>query len=92
MNIEELVELTLEYDGEDPVVLRPFGDHEGQGFGLGTGSAAGRLTGDVRWANFPRRREDGVFLPDIRGVIATPEGPVLWAGPAPLRRQRPVLR
>ena len=78
MHLQKLTDLTLTYDGEDPVVVRPFGPHEGQGFGLGTGSAAGRLAGDVRWANFPRRREDGAFLPDIRGVIATAEGPVLW--------------
>ena len=78
MRVEQLVELTLEYDGDDPVIVRPFGGQGGQGFGTGTGRATGRLTGEVRWANFPRRREDGVFLPDIRGVVVTSDGPVLW--------------
>ena len=78
MRIEELAELTLRYDGDDPVIVRPYGENERQAFGSGTGLATGRLTGEVRWSNFPRRREDGVFLPDIRGVIATDDGPVLF--------------
>jgi hypothetical protein len=78
MRVEELVVLTLEYDGDDPVVVRPFGGQEGQGFGTGTGRATGRLSGGVRFANFPRRREDGVFLPELRGVLTTEQGPVLW--------------
>jgi len=29
------------------------------------------LQGTVRWANAPRRREDGVWTPNLRGVIRT---------------------
>jgi hypothetical protein len=32
------------------------------------------LRGSVRWANYPRRREDGVWTPDLRGVIRTEDG------------------
>lgn len=41
-----------------------------QMFGRGEGSIdwAGR-TGQIEWTNFPPRRPDGVYLPDITGVI-----------------------
>lgn len=79
MQVEELCELHLRYDEDGVVVARPFGpDGEGQAFGMGTGRAEGRISGTVRWANFPRRRSDGVFLPDIRGAIATADGDVLF--------------
>lgn len=78
MRIERIAELTLEYDADDPIVLRPYGGNEGRAFGTGTGRAVGRLEGQLRWSNFPRRREDGVFLPDIRGVVDTSGGAVLW--------------
>lgn len=32
------------------------------------------LAGAARWANFPRRREDGVWTPNLRGVITTEDG------------------
>jgi Protein of unknown function (DUF3237) len=55
--------------------LRPFGHAEGAGFGWGEGSVSGPvLEGTVRWANFPRRREDGVWTPNLRGVIRTVDG------------------
>jgi hypothetical protein len=33
-----------------------------------------KLGGMVAWANHPRRREDGVWLPDVHGSIATADG------------------
>jgi hypothetical protein len=53
---------------------RPYGGEEGLGFGQGDGEVSGDLAGSVAWANYPRRREDGVWTPNLRGTIATREG------------------
>jgi hypothetical protein len=53
---------------------RPYGGEEGLGFGQGDGTVSGELEGSVLWANFPRRREDGVWTPNLRGTITTREG------------------
>jgi hypothetical protein len=53
---------------------RPYGGEEGLGFGRGDGEVSGDLIGSVAWANSPRRREDGVWTPNLRGTIATREG------------------
>jgi hypothetical protein len=47
---------------------------EGLGYGRGEGTVGGHLTGRVDWANFPRRREDGVWTPNVRGVITLEDG------------------
>ncbi|HEY7793970.1 MAG TPA: hypothetical protein VIA10_08200, partial [Gaiellaceae bacterium] len=55
--------------------VNPFGTAERAGFGWGDGTVSGDLLrGGVRWANFPRRREDGVWTPNLRGVITTRDG------------------
>lgn len=53
---------------------RPFGGAEGAGFGDGDGEITGELTGSLIWANYPRRREDGVWTPNLRGRILTQAG------------------
>ena len=53
---------------------RPYSGEEGLGFGQGDGQVSGDLVGSVAWANYPRRREDGVWTPNLRGTIATREG------------------
>jgi hypothetical protein len=53
---------------------RPYGGEEGLGFGQGDGEVSGDLDGTVAWANYPRRREDGVWTPNLRGTIATRGG------------------
>ena len=53
---------------------RPYSGEEGLGFGQGEGSVSGELEGVVVWANYPRRREDGVWTPHLRGTISTPAG------------------
>jgi hypothetical protein len=56
---------------------RPYGsdeDSEAIGFGSGDGSVSGAIEGDVSWANSPRRRQDGVWTPNLRGVITTADG------------------
>ena len=56
---------------------------EGQSFLLVEGGCEGRLRAVLRAANFPRRRTDGVFTPDFRGVLETGDGAVIlfeWWG------------
>jgi len=73
MRLEPLFRVSMRYtDGE---WMHPFGTAEASGFGWGEGSVSGDvLHGSVRWANYPRRREDGVWTPDLRGVIRTEDG------------------
>lgn len=55
--------------------ITPFGDAESAGFGWGEGTiSGGALQGRVRWANYPRKREDGVWTPNLRGVLFTEDG------------------
>jgi hypothetical protein len=57
---------------------RPYGaredGEEALGFGQGEGAVIGELEGKVVWANYPRRRQDGVWTPNLRGVITLPDG------------------
>jgi hypothetical protein len=51
----------MRYD--DAAWIRPFGSEEGAGFEWGEGTASGDvINGSVHWANYPRRREDGVQI------------------------------
>ncbi len=61
------------------------GEHgvEGQGFLIVDGRAEGRVGGRLRAANYPRRRVDGTFTPDFRGVVETDDGATVlftWHG------------
>jgi hypothetical protein len=47
---------------------------EGLGFGHGDGEVTGEIDGTLFWANYPRRRQDGVWTPNLRGVITTHDG------------------
>ena len=57
---------------------RPYGsdgsDEEGLGFGHGDGVVTGEIEGKLVWANYPRRRQDGVWTPNLRGVITATDG------------------
>jgi len=53
---------------------RPYAGEEGLGFGQGDGEVSGELDGALVWANYPRRREDGVWTPNLRGTITTRDG------------------
>jgi hypothetical protein len=57
---------------------RPYGtggeDSEGLGFGHGDGEVTGELEGKLAWANYPRRRQDGIWTPNLRGVITLADG------------------
>ena len=52
----------------------PHGDGEGFGFGQGNGQVSGEIEGEMVWANYPRRRQDGVWTPNLRGVISARDG------------------
>lgn len=74
MRVEPLFEMELDYE-DGFFVLAPYGGAEGAGYGSGRGRVKGeRVTGDVRWSNHPRRREDDVLMPDAHGVIETEDG------------------
>lgn len=47
---------------------------EAIGFGQGVGELSGEVEGSLVWANFPRRRQDGVWTPNLRGCITTRQG------------------
>ena len=57
---------------------RPYGsrdeDEEALGFGHGDGSVSGEIEGELVWANYPRRRQDGVWTPNLRGMIRARDG------------------
>jgi hypothetical protein len=50
------------------------GDEEALGFGHGDGTVTGEIEGGVVWSNYPRRRQDGVWTPNLRGRIALSDG------------------
>lgn len=57
--------------------------NEGQSFLIAEGRTTGQVSGRLRAANFPRRRVDGVLLPDFRGVLEVDDGAVVmftWHG------------
>jgi hypothetical protein len=49
-------------------------DDEALGFGHGDGTVSGEIEGKLVWANYPRRRQDGVWTPNLRGMITARDG------------------
>ena len=75
MELEYLCRMEFKYGEGGFTQLTPFGGTEGQGYGVGVGVVKGeRLEGSLRWSNTPRRRSDGVLLPDTDGLIETMDG------------------
>jgi len=73
MHVDRFCSMDLKYT--DFHMARPYGNESGLGWGGGEGTATGeQLSGAARWSNQPRRRGDGVMLPNVRGVITTREG------------------
>lgn len=77
MRLEPLCKLTMRY--AQASWHRPYGragrqGEEGLGFGRGDGEVTGEIEGTLVWANSPRRREDAVWTPNLRGVITTRDG------------------
>jgi hypothetical protein len=76
MRLESLCRLSMRYvQGSWHRPYSADGAHdEGLGFGQGDGDVSGEIEGNVVWANFPRRRQDGVWTPNLRGVITAEDG------------------
>jgi hypothetical protein len=75
MELEYLCRMEFKYGEGGFTQLTPFGGAEGQGYGIGVGVVKGeQLEGSLRWSNTPRRRSDGVLLPDTDGLIETVDG------------------
>jgi hypothetical protein len=76
VRLEPLCRITMRYGSGS--WHRPFGsnreDEEALGFGQGDGTVSGEIEGKGVWANYPRRRQDGVWTPNLRGVITTSDG------------------
>jgi hypothetical protein len=76
MQLESLRRLSMYYAAGS--WHRPFGfragDEEALGFGHGWGVVAGEIEVQLVWANYPRRRQDGVWTPNLRGVITARDG------------------
>lgn len=74
MRLEPLCKIECRYN-PDVAWLRPYGGEEAAGFGYGDGAVEGKwFRGPLRWANHPRRREDGVWCPDCHGFFTTEDG------------------
>jgi hypothetical protein len=77
MRLEPFCKFTMRYTQAS--WHRPYGraggeGEEGLGFGSGEGEVSGEIEGTLLWANYPRRREDGVWKPNVRGFISTSDG------------------
>ena len=76
MRLEPFCRISMRY--VDASWHRPYGsrngDEEALGFGHGDGAVSGEIEGELVWANYPRRRQDGVWTPNLRGKIAVPDG------------------
>ena len=74
MKLKHIGLMDLGYEGRF-LFVREGAGVEGAGFGEGDGGIRGpRLEGSVRWVSHPRRRSDGVMLPDADGVVTTADG------------------
>ena len=47
---------------------------EALGFGHGEGAISGGIDGTLVWANYPRRRQDRVWTPNLRGMVTASDG------------------
>lgn len=77
MRLEHLCNLELAYRTEFTLV-RPYGSEQGAGYGEVGGTVTGeKLKGNFRGVNHPRRRSDGVMLPEVHGIIRTEDNAVV---------------
>lgn len=77
MRLQHLCTMELTYREESLyqgkfVIARPYDSQEANGYGEGDGWVKGKkLQGNARWVNHPHCRADGVWLPNLHGVIQT---------------------
>ena len=77
MRLEPFGKMNMRYERGSwhrPYVQDPEQAAEGLGFGEGDGEISGEIEGALAWANYPRRRQDGVWTPNLRGVVTTARG------------------
>jgi hypothetical protein len=76
VHLQALFEGQLRFDEATEVGFPSHGeDGDWLSYVQGNGEVSGeRLSGRLTWTNHPRRRADGVWLPDFQGVIVTDEG------------------
>ena len=79
MRLEHLCRITMQYTGDSSwhqPYTRPEGSSEQEfGYGTGDGTVTGELlNGTLTWVNTPERREDGVWMPNLRGFIKAADG------------------
>ncbi len=76
MKLEHLFDGDYLYTGALELVVSPFDENKRmQLFGGGDGRVRGeRIRGAVEWENAPRFRSDGVFTPNVRGLILCEDG------------------
>jgi len=83
MRLEPLYSATFTTPERWSVELPSAGAAGAQAFLIAEGRVTGRLAGRLRGADSPRRRSDGVLLPDFRGVVETDDGATVlfaWHG------------
>ena len=96
MRLEPFCKLTMRYATAS--WHRPYGaqgeNAEALGFGQGDGAVIGEIDGKLAWANYPRRRQDGVWTPNLRGVITVGDGSelLLSVHGQSVQEQAPVSR
>ena len=73
MRLEPLYRMTFQYPHGWSVALRA-DETESQNLFLAEGRCTGRITGEMKGANHPRRRSDGTYCPDFQGAISTDDG------------------
>ena len=75
MRLEPFCKLSMQYGSGS--WHRPYGsgeEAEAAGFGQGGGTVSGEVEGEMVWSNFPRRRQDGVWTPNLRGLMTLRDG------------------
>ena len=81
MRLESLCRISMRY--ADASWQRPYGsreaDAEALGFGHSDGAVSGEIEGELVWANYPRRRQDGVWTPNLQGMTKGPPNSVIRA-------------
>ncbi|MET0143764.1 MAG: DUF3237 family protein [Ilumatobacteraceae bacterium] len=76
MRLEPLYRMVFDYPQGWSVALADEG-FEGQHLFLADGRCLGRISGEMKGVNHPRRRGDGTFCPDFHGAITTGDGAVV---------------
>ncbi|MBI4416128.1 MAG: DUF3237 family protein [Euryarchaeota archaeon] len=74
MKLEHLCDVNMQFVGES-VVVQPSGSKEGEAYVAAEGTVSGdRLRGAIHATDYLRLREDGVYVLDAQGYIATEDG------------------